>query len=528
MAGAAANAHLLVQSIEEFLASHPAAAVLEEGRVVFEMRNARYSICEQHGRCQLQIWNEEHNLIRTVVEVQARAHSLRLFTRRLGVLKPQSLELITCSDRRTPSLREGARRTYQRLLERVLTRNYPTARVEGMRSAMDLEHSFGPAYTRGRLLQGPDAEAVIGIGAAESAATIDGILTIGLLWLDYCRQHAEARRHFGTLKVVVPAGAGRTTAERMAWLNPARAHYQLFTLDERSEELIAIDYRDAGNLEYRLVHAHAIDATLQRCSQGIAEMMALLPAADRARVEVRANSATEAGLLLHGLEFARVRITTAANSFQRAEEISFGAGSNETPLTGESRNLCRTLLQRLFASRHPQGSHNDALFRLQPERWLESRLRAAIVDLLPQLGQHPIYTQVPAMAAGDRGMLDLLGLDRNGRLTILEIKADEDLHLPLQSLDYWIRVKALLEDRQPLPGAEESLNAFQRHGYFPGARMADLPPRLVLVAPALRIHPANDPVLRTLSTQVEWELVALNEDWRKELKVIFRKHCGES
>ncbi len=102
---------------------------------------------------------------------------------------------------------------------------------------MDLEHSFGPAYVRGRLLKGSAAEAVIGVSEAESGAMVDGVLTLGILWLDHCRQHGDARRHFGGLKVVVPAGAWRTTAERMAWLNHAAADFQLFTLDERSEEL---------------------------------------------------------------------------------------------------------------------------------------------------------------------------------------------------------------------------------------------------------------------------------------------------
>ena len=66
---------------------------------------------------------------------------------------------------------------------------------------------------------------------------VDGILTLGILWLDHCRQKGDGRRHFGGLKVIVPAGAWRTTAERMAWLNHAAADFQLFTLDERSEEL---------------------------------------------------------------------------------------------------------------------------------------------------------------------------------------------------------------------------------------------------------------------------------------------------
>ena len=149
---------------------------------------ARYSVSESHGRCLLQLWSEERNLMRTVVEVQQRAQCLRLLTRRMGAAKPQALELVPTSDRRTPTARDAARRNYQRLLERVLTRAFIGAKVDGLRSAMDLEHSFGPAYVRGRLLRGTAAEAVIGVSEAESAAMVDGVLTLGILWLDYCRE----------------------------------------------------------------------------------------------------------------------------------------------------------------------------------------------------------------------------------------------------------------------------------------------------------------------------------------------------
>ena len=50
---------------------------------------------------------------------------------------------------------------------------------------------------------------------------------------------------------------------------------------------------------------------------------------------------------------------------------------------------------------------------------------------------------------------------------------------------------------------------------------------LLLAGPALRIHPANEPVLRYFSPQVEWELIALTEHWRRELKVVFRKRGGD-
>ena len=102
------------------------------------------------------------------------------------------------------------------------------------------------------------------------------------------------------------------------------------------------------------------------------------------------------------------------------------------------------------------------------------------------------------------------------------------MHLPLQALDYWIRVRALNADRQPAPHrAAAPLSAFERNGYFPGVEISPLPPRLILAAPALRIHPANEPVLRYLSPEIEWELIALAEHWRRELKIVFRKRNGD-
>jgi hypothetical protein len=136
-----------------------------------------------------------------------------------------------------------------------------------------------------------------------------------------------------------------------------------------------------------------------------------------------------------------------------------------------------------------------------------------------------VYTQVPAFAAGDRGMLDLLGVTKHGRLAVIELKAEEDLHLALQGLDYWVRVRAHhLEN----PDQRSGLGEFQRHGYFGGVRLAAGAPRLYLVAPALRVHPATEVVLRYLSPRVEWTLVAIDERWRRTLKVVWRKRSGDT
>jgi len=530
---AAVLAASLATSIEEYLAEHSTASILEDGRVLFDLRHARYSVQESHGRCVWQIWSEERNVVRSVISAERRPSCLRVMTRRMGVAKPTSLEVVAGNDRRSPTTRDRARRQYLRLLERVLERAFPDWKLDGFRAAADLEHSFGQAYVRGTMLRGPIAEAVIGVSLDESSAMIDGILTLGLLWLNHCRQrslHSSAKkvrasRHFGALKVVVPESAWRTTAERMAWLNHGAAGFHLFTLNERSEELTEVDFRDTGNVESRLVHAFDVKSARERAASGLERVMALVPEAERARVEVRVHCATEVGLLLHGLEFARVRRGASSRSFAAEEEVTFGAGANETPLTLETELLCRQLLGRLFENRHAGGTHVNPLFRLQPERWLESRIRMGLGEFLPGLRGDFLYSQVPAIGSGERGMLDLLTVDRDGRLVVIEVKADDDMHLPLQGLDYWIRVRALNADRKR--DGNRDTGAFEREGYFAGVEVAEKAPRLLLVAPALRIHPSNETVLRYLSPEVDWELVAVGEQWRRDLKVVFRKRSKE-
>ena len=240
-------------------------------------------------------------------------------------------------------------------------------------------------------------------------------------------------------------------------------------------------------------------------------------------MEQRIRSGTELAFLLHGLEFARVRLEASSNSFNRLQRITFGAGPNETPLTPETEPELRDLVERLFLRRHPSGDRRDPLFRMQPERWLESALRRDITPLEAhdtKLQPDYVYTQVPAFAAADRGMLDLLTVTEDGRLAVVELKADEDLHLALQGLDYWIRVRHHhLQTADNITG----LGEFQRHGYFGGIPLSPQPPRLYLVAPALHIHPATEVILRHLSPKVDWTLIALDERWRTKIKSVWRK-----
>lgn len=63
---------------------------------------------------------------------------------------------------------------------------------------------------------------------------------------------------------------------------------------------------------------------------------------------------------------------------------------------------------------------------------------------------------------------------------------------------------------------------FQKFGYFAGRELAAGAP-LIMVAPALHVHPATDILLRYISPEIEWTLLGIDERGRKEPKVVFRK-----
>ena len=513
--GPALSPQALAQALEQFLLLNPHAVVVEEGSVLFDMAQARFTVEAGSGRCVLQLWSEARNLVRTVVGLEQRGDALRLEVMRFGHTRPQMLRVVADRDQRTPFARETARKRYLALLARMLTRFFADWKQGDLFASADLEHSFGPAYVRGLLERGQSAWAVVAINGEETPSSIDGIATIAVLWLEQCRQRSGGRRLVEGVKVIVPAAMAATTRARMAWLDPAVAKWELYELDELHEELAPSAVEVDGNFDLHLSSAFRADAAIERCGRGVERVLALLPEPARAQLEIEPRSPTEISLTLHGLEFAKVRHGLAADSFAREDRVSFGAGANETPLNLETESLFQQLTEKLFEGRHPGGTVRNPLFRLQPERWLESRLRHEVAEVEPQICATPVYTQVPAMASAERGMLDLLAVTRGGRLAVLELKASEDLHLPFQGIDYWMRVRAL-----------QRAGAFHRAGYFPGVELIDAPPILYFIVPSLRLHSTFETLLRHVSPEVEWRLIALDESWRKRLRVVFRKQGG--
>ena len=519
----------LGRTIQGFLAEASGAVVLEDGAVTFDLTEAKYSISGEYNKCLLHLWSRERNTVRRVLDAEVKNGALRLAVQRLGQGRPTKLEICRERDRRSPTAKRAARIAYEAKLRRVIGRQFPRFSIARLTTGVDLEKSFGPIYTRGVLRQGQSAFAVLGVNASETQSSIDAALTFGILWLDLCRQnlHPSTSIRAGPvaknatrvghtslvegLVVFVPAGCSALVRERMANLNRGAAKWRLFEFDERHDAVVEIDCTDRGNVATRLVHATNETAALERFSESIARVRGILP-----NCEVAVLSPGEISFRWRGLELARGRMGAEAVTFRSKQEIVFGVGAEERVLEERNWTAFLQLLTALRDARHPYGPRQDRLFRMHPERWLESLVMSDVTVIDERLEQESVYSQVPAFSAADRAMIDVLTLTREARLAVVELKADEDIHLPLQGLDYWARVEWHR-------GREE----FLKFGYFGGRELSGETPLLFLVAPALRVHPATDTILRYISPEIEWAFVGIDERWREGVRVVFRKRSGE-
>jgi hypothetical protein len=97
-------------------------------------------------------------------------------------------------------------------------------------------------------------------------------------------------------------------------------------------------------------------------------------------------------------------------------------------------------------------------------------------------------------------------------LVVIELKASEDIQLPIQAVDYWLRVRR-----------HQREGNFQRNGYFVGVELDPKPPLIWLVAPGLRFHPSAETLLKYFAPEIQITRVGLNEKWRQGLQVVFRQ-----
>jgi hypothetical protein len=445
----------------------------------------------------LHLWSENYNLTRRVLAITDHSEQrLALAVERFGRAKPDRLEFIRLEYERAQ--RDLSREAFCDYLGRLLAEQFPDETVESLTASPDLEHSISGNYARGLLRRGSSHFAILAVPDGESVDTVESSLTFALLWLDLAR-NSNRRGTINALRLILPKGATRHLANRAAALT-SDLSIELYERDDIRETLEKVDLRHAGNQETWLVPHRESQALLDRSSSVLDPIVALSP---RTVTVHPVAQSREVLLRFRGLAFAR----------WDDGRVFFGCPDSREELKASSLPGLKNLLQQLENYRHPLATETrHAFYRAQPERWLEALVREDVTRVDAALDTRFVYSQVFAHAGGEHGILDLLTVTRAGRLAILELKASEHIHLPLQAAGYWLRIRHHLEQRD-----------FARYGYFPGIELQAAPPLVYLVAPALRFHQSTDTLLRFLSPDLESTRVGLGESWRRGLRVVMRQ-----
>lgn len=470
---------LLLKEIENFLGRCRRPAALEYGDNLLVLLPGFYALEIRSGRLSIEIWDETRTVSRRILGIERTATGVLDCTAQkfggtsvrfsfLDLDRPQSVHRKTC----------GVRENFAGHFRQMLSRQFPGWEIASLSSSLDLRHSLSSVFPRAKLTRGNQSIAAM---ASPDAREEPNLLAFALLWHDHVRARARANEQT-SLCLFVGEDAGTLTAHRLRWLAAETLRPRLFRFNAHGSAG-EVDPRDLGNLDTRVSARYApprltpdLEALLARLEH--IEDTGWCPELTGA-ISIRSR----------GWEFARIE----------AGRLLLGLE------TKRETNACHTEEVANFAV---QLARLSSPVRQQfPERWFESAVRANLPKIEPTLSPAPVHGQVLSFAAGDRGLIDLLAASPDGRLAVLELKTSEDIHLPLQALDYWTRV-AWHAQRDELSHL------------FPGISLQTRAPKLLLIAPALAFHSSTATLLRYFSPEIDVERIGINENWRKDFRVV--------
>ncbi len=450
-------------------------ALVEPGEPILLLDRNHFTVEAKAAHISLQAWDVNRNLVRRITSVgRTEKGKLSLKVQRFAG-REGAMQLVDLAHPRTQDWeRKGSRMVFRERFRCMLEREFPGWKVAEISTEADLEHSLSPAFPRALLTRG--TQAIAAIAAPPDCFDCPLILSFGLIWLDYLRQR-NSKHTVGALTFWAPSPVAPSLSFYLRWLDPNRARFAMYLYSDEDFAMV-LDPSNYGN----------VATALEPCRRPLALPFVI----DFAEAIPLASGAVS--LRVAGLEFARYHEGRLANGRES--------------LTLEE---ARAVAASLHGMRSAKAPRDKPIFQQNPEAWLESIVRSCVELVDASLRPDPVYGQVPAIAGQSRTVLDLLAVEYSGRLAIIELKAAQDIHLPLQSLDYWLRVKWHLDRDE-----------FSKFGYFPGIELRREPPRLILVAPSLEFHPSTETVLRYLSPEVEVTRVGLSADWRENARVMFR------
>lgn len=477
----------LSAAVEAFVRAARNPAVLDFGDKPMRIVEGQYALEVRSGKLSVEVWDEGRSLSRKILSIDRVGAgvldcTVQCFGGTTGTLAFLDL------DRPQTAVRaiRGSRQSFTEQFRRMLCRQFPGWQIGSISSALDLRRSFSATFPRAWLSRGQQNVAAL---ACPSPELEPALLSSALLWYDYLRAALDASASL-SLCLFLPEQSGNLTAHRLLWLTGRPLQPRIFRFNEHGMAG-EVDPQDLGNLETRLNARYASSDLTPELKVILAQL------AGMEGVGCCPEIGGEISIRFRGLEFARLG----------SGKFKLGIDSKEEIVPSEVHRI--ESFARNLASLSYCSSGVRSELPCFPERWFESSIRSNLQLLDPELMPDLVHGQVLTFAGGERELIDLLSINPAGKLAILELKTSEDIRLPIQALDYWMRIRWHAE--------RDELNHL-----FPGVPIAKKAPKLLLVAPALAFHASNEIVLRYFSPEIEVERIGVNSDWESALRVAFR------
>ncbi len=477
----------ILEALESFLQAARSPVLAEDGRPSLRIARDRLRIEATPTGVILESWGPEGAIVRRLTAVASVSRNkIELKARRFA---QGDIRLSIIDSAATSGVGSPDGQSSETFLRRLIAREFPLARVRRLSGHTDLQHSLSGRHVRCRMDEKHLSWAVVAAPPLSSADACDCAITTGLLWLDSLR-HIDSRRPVVGLRIFLPLGRQERTCRILHGLDLELAAYEIYAYDPRGN-VQKIDVANAGNTRtlFRARYRPAVFGP--PLLDWIAEFER------RPWVETVAQANGSLSLRILGLEFA----------VARAGEMVYGL-ETQTVVTQNNFTDVLRLADQLASFRNPRAADkHHPLYRANPERWLESQIRRDLRKLDPAFDGTPVFSQSEAIAGLDRGIIDLVTADQSGRLAILEVKATADIQLPIQGLEYWVAVDAIIKTS---PSFITS--------YFPNRQISQAPPKLILIAPALEFHPKTELITRYFGKQIQLECIGVNATWRTAVK----------
>ena len=484
----------IASTIADFLAACTSPALLEPGEKPLVLARDRFRLDITPKGAWLEAWDEGRVWSRKILSAgTASGKKLKLEAFRFG--KPNiPITLVDVADSRTaPAIDKTNRSAFAQQFRLFLHRHYGGWRCETFRSEAKLENSLSPLYPSALFTRGQEAIAAV---AAPDRDTSFHALSFALVWLDWIRRrHGQicSRR----LLLYLPESHARSVILLARELDRAKLDIEIWLYGAGGTEYL-LDPHDVGNLESTLLPRYS------RLGGPAWWQFFIARYKDIDTIEEADGSLS---YRIRGLEFARLR-TARSNS---APTLEYGL-KRKRPASEVELPKLETLIREVLSLRqHAASDRANPVYLAEPERWLESQVRRNLGEIDAGLDPACVYGQSLGSLHGERSAVDLLAIDSQDRLALLELKATEDIHLPLQAFDYWLRIRHHLASQD-----------FAGSGYFPGRQIGRNAPRVFLVSPSLHFHPTSEAILQWLPPACEITRVGINAGWRQRTDAVLR------